>query len=205
MKAAVARRIVQFIAAGVMLAAVVPLGLGEDSAGQATSAPSGTDLADQTPLSQRILHKEVVVPATRAQLWRAWTTREGMAEWWVKHSLIELRVLGRFELHIKPDAPEGQRGAEGCRVLSYLPQEMFSFEWNFPPKVPSLRDSGAKTHVVLHFDDLGNGQVRVRLDQLGWQDGADWQAGYAYFDNAWAYVLNLLKDHFTNAATPTNS
>ena len=32
---------------------------------------------------------------------------------------------------------EGQRGTEGCRVLSYVPGEMFAFEWNFPPSIPT--------------------------------------------------------------------
>lgn len=157
----------------------------------------------QDDAETRILHKEVVAYASPQELWRAWTTPEGMAEWWVKDAHIDLRVLGPFELMMVPNAPEGQRGAEGCRVLSYLPYTMFSFEWNFPPKVPTLRAAGAKTQVVLHFDDQGDGTTRVRLDQLGWQAGDDWDAGYAYFDKAWAFVLDLLARHFAEQATRT--
>jgi len=153
----------------------------------------------------RILHKEAVVFASPREVWHAWTTPEGMAAWWVKDANIDLRVLGPFELMMVPDAPEGERGAEGCRVLSYLPYEMFSFEWNFPPKIATLRAAKAKTEVVLHFDDLGDGTTRVRLDQLGWQEGEDWDAGYAYFDRAWGYVVALLKKHFDEQATKVDS
>jgi len=154
---------------------------------------------------ERVLHKEAVVHATPAEVWRAWTTSEGMAEWWVKDSRIEPRVLGPYELIMIPDAPEGQRGAEGCRVLSYVPNEMLSFEWTFPPNVPALRSAGAKTHVVVRIDDLGDGTVRVRLDQLGWQEGEDWDKGYAYFDKAWGWVMEQLRGHFAEKATQTES
>jgi hypothetical protein len=32
--------------------------------------------------------------------------------------------------------------------------------------------------------------------QLGWRDGEDWDAGYAYFDAAWDHVLQRLEDSF---------
>jgi len=162
-------------------------------------------VADSEVPNERILHKEVVVHATVGEVWRAWTTSAGMAEWWVKESNIELRVLGPFELYMIPDAPEGQRGAEGCRVLSYVPMEMLSFEWNFPPTLASLRASGAKTHVVLRIDDLNDGTARVRLDQLGWQSGEDWDAGYRYFDRAWGHVVSLLEKHFAEKAARSES
>jgi uncharacterized protein YndB with AHSA1/START domain len=155
--------------------------------------------------ADRVLHKEVVVYASPQEMWRAWTTRDGLAEWWVKDGRVELEVLGPYELYLVPDAAEGSRGTEGCRVLSYLPHEMFSFEWNFPPGIPALRNAGAKTRVVLHFDDLHDGTVRVRLDQLGWQDSDDWEKGYAYFDKAWGWVIGQLQTHFAQKASRVES
>jgi hypothetical protein len=90
----------------------------------------------------------------------------------------------------------GRRGTEGCKLLSYLPKEMISFEWNFPPKIPSLRYSDARTHVVIRFRDLGDGRVQVDFSQLGWQEGDDWDAGYDYFDKAWSWVLEQLGKRF---------
>jgi hypothetical protein len=33
----------------------------------------------------------------------------------------------------------------------------------------------------------------VRFAQLGWQNGEDWDRGYAYFDKAWDWVLAEMK------------
>lgn len=151
--------------------------------------------SENEPVSKRILRKEVVVKASLDEVWHAWTTPEGIASFFSPESNIELRIGGAYELYMgKIKDASGQRGTEGCKVLSYIPKEMLSFEWNFPPKVAKLRESGAKTHVVLRFEDLSEGRVRVKFVQLGWRRGKDWDAGYAYFDKAWDWVLNQLKE-----------
>ena len=149
-------------------------------------------------VGERVLSKEVTVWATSAQVWRAWTTSDGIADFFSLESKIGLWVGGPYELYFGMTEPDtsGKRGSEGCSVLSFLPFEMLSFEWNFPPKTPTLRSSGARTHVVLRFEDLGDGRVKVRFDQLGWGAEDDWDQGYAYFDKAWDRVLDRLKKHF---------
>lgn len=152
----------------------------------------------------RVLEKEVTVAASLGEVWHAWTTVEGLASFFSKESKVELRVGGAYDmfLNIEPDH-HGKRGSEGCKVLSYLPKEMLSFEWTFPPTIPSLRDNDAKTHVVLRFDPIGERRVRVRFAQLGWRKGENWDAGYAYFDKAWDGVLKKLADRFEKAGSTT--
>lgn len=153
------------------------------------------------------LHKEAVVTASLDAVWHAWTTSEGIASFFSPESNIELRIGGPYELFMSMTEPDesGLRGSEGCKVLSFIPREMLSFEWSFPPKVPTLRNAHAKTHVVLRFEELPGGKVRVRFDQLGWKDGADWDAGYAYFDKAWSWVLANLQKHFEEKGDSASS
>lgn len=153
--------------------------------------------ADEPPMTGRIMRKQVIVPATLDQVWHCWTTEEGIATFFSKESHVELRPGGAFDIYfsVEPDR-EGKRGAEGMKILSYVPREMLAFEWGFPPSIPSLRYGGARTQVVLRFFDLGDGRVKVSFAQLGWREGEDWQKGYEYFDNAWSRVLGRLKDHF---------
>ncbi len=144
--------------------------------------------------TDRIVHKEVTVTAPREEVWRAWTTTEGVNTFFSPDAHVELRAGGPYEIYFIPSAPYGERGSEGCRVLSYLPMEMFSFEWNAPPSFGDLR--GIHTWVVLRLDELGDGRVRVRLDHLGWGEGEDWAALSDYFDKAWSYVLGNLEKRF---------
>ena len=144
----------------------------------------------------RRLHKEVLVPATPEAVWRAWTTKEELERWMAAEARVELRPGGPFEILFDRTSPEGQRGSEGCTVLSYLPEEMLSFTWNFPPSLPELREKSAHTFVVIRLRPEGSSSSRVTRDQLGWGEGPAWDRGSAYFDRAWGQVLETLEEHF---------
>jgi len=146
----------------------------------------------------RTLRKEVEVKAALPEVWSAWTTVDGVKGFFAPEARIELRPGGAYEMVFSPAAPIGQKGGEGCRVLSLLPMEMVSFEWNFPPSIPSLRGANAKTWVVVQLAETAPGMVRVRLSQLGWQHGEDWDKGFAYFDRAWGIVLERLQRRFAS-------
>jgi uncharacterized protein YndB with AHSA1/START domain len=143
---------------------------------------------------ERILHKESTVSSPVDRVWWAWTTSEGMATWWAKNSWIELRLGGPYELYFLLDQRRGWQGSEGCRILSYCPNEMLSFTWNFPPSIPEIRSE--HTWVVIRFVRLGRSKTKLVLDQLGWKKGRAWNAGWKYFDEAWEMVLHRFQGRF---------
>jgi len=144
--------------------------------------------------SDRILVKETLVPAALDEVWNAWTTTEGVKTFFSSKAKVELAVGGYFEIYFLLDAPYGSQGSEGCRVLSYLPMEMLSFSWNAPLEFGELREK--HTIVVLRFEELEPGKVRVVLSQHGWGKGEEWDKLYDYFNKAWSYVLGNLKKRF---------
>lgn len=144
---------------------------------------------------------ETAVAATPDACFAAWSSSEGLREWWVESSRVDLRVGGHFELYFLTDAPWGSRGSEGCRVLSYLPGRMLSFTWNAPPSLPKTRDQ--HTWVVLEFERAGEG-TRVRLTHTGWPASAwetepEWAETHAYFQRAWTFVIDRFAEHFGRA------
>ena len=162
------------------------------------ACPPGTTVAAAGDLSDRVIEKTCEVDLPVAELWRLWTTGDGMAEWWADDNTVDLRIGGPMELYMLPDAPEGQRGSDDCRILSFLPERMLSFTWNAPPNLPYTRPR--HTHVVLEFDDLGDGRSGLTLSHLGWpdqdwDDHEEWAETFAYFDEAWDEVIDLLVEH----------
>ena len=145
-------------------------------------------------ISDRRLIKEITVAAPVDSVWEAWTTPEGARTFFSSSNKIELRPGGPYEIYFIKEAAYGLRGSEGCRILSYLPDEMLSFEWNAPPDFGRLRNQ--HTQIILRFESISPKQTRVILTQTGWGVGDNWDRLYDYFDRAWAFVLGNLKKRF---------
>lgn len=176
-----------------VLLAALPTGADSQAARAADSAAETAAL--EVSGNGMILRKEVVVAADLDAVWEAWTTNEGL-RFVSEASNVELRIGAPYEWFLDLPADEnGLRGGEGARVLAFLPREMLAFTWTFPPATPGLRAARATTQVVVLFDETESG-VRVRLSQHGWQDGEEWQRGYEYFDQAWGFVLERLRERF---------
>jgi uncharacterized protein YndB with AHSA1/START domain len=137
-----------------------------------------------------LLRKEVLVGAPLEDVWRAWTTEEGV-RFIAEGARIDLRPGGPFEWYFSMDAPEGSRGGEGNTVLSIDPMRFIGFEWNAPPSFPAIRKQ--KHQVLLQLEPLGARRTRVVLTALGFGAGQQWKEVHAYFDDAWAAVLDRLK------------
>ena len=112
---------------------------------------------------------------------------------------IDFRIGGEFELWFAPDAPEGSRGSEDCRFLSYLPDRMLSFTWNAPPSIPDVRERRA--WVVVEFEPLSDTMSRVRLAHTGFGEGEAWDKTHAYFEQAWPGLLGAMQAGFAESSS----
>ena len=154
----------------------------------------GLALAWPVVAVERAINKEVLVNATPAQLWDAWTTREGIVSFFAPDARVEPRVGGAFHIHFDPGAPPGAKGADDMRFMALQPRQMLSFDWNAPPSMPQVRQQ--RSFVVVRFAKVDDKTTRVTLHHTGWGDGGEWDQAHAYFDRAWSNVLNSLKTRF---------
>ena len=146
----------------------------------------------------REIRVERIIQAPVARVWEAWTTPEGFQAVLDRPLSVELRPGGPYEVFFAPEAPEGQRGSELCKVLSFLPERMLSFSWNAPPKFPELRAKGPTTFVVVELRPLGPDMTKVTLTHLGWPSAPtelaeQWDGAFEYFTAAWPRVLDAFQ------------
>ena len=145
---------------------------------------------------EKAIRKEVVVAAPVQEVWKAWTTKEGLQSFFAPEAFVDPKPDGRFFIHFNPYAPAGLKGADDMRVLAVQPPGMLSFTWNAPPHLPQAR--GQRTVVILRLEPEGDAGTRVRLTHLGWGLGGQWDETYAYFDRAWGRVLDNLARRFVD-------
>ena len=144
--------------------------------------------------AQKLICKTRAVDCSLSAMWQRWTTHEGLLTFFGRDNKIELRPNGAFEIYFLTGNPYGLRGSERCKVLSFIPEEMFSFTWNAPPRFPEARASDAFTWVVVEFARIRGGRTEVTLRHLGWPDDARWEPVFGYFDEAWDSVLDSLEE-----------
>jgi uncharacterized protein YndB with AHSA1/START domain len=143
---------------------------------------------------ERAIVKSVEIAAPVAEVWKAWTTGEGLESFFAPSATVELRMGGRYEALFLPNAPEGLRGTDGCTVLGYVPERMLSFTWNAPPSFPSMRNM--RTFVVLLFEPAGQDATRLELRHAGWGAPREDADVFAYFDKVWDAVLAACQRRF---------
>jgi uncharacterized protein YndB with AHSA1/START domain len=146
-----------------------------------------------TGIPLRRVEQEILVAASPRDAWDAWVNPQRVVNFLGAEARIDLRIGGRFEILFLLDAPEGQQGAEGCRILAYLPGEMLAFSWNAPPQMPEIRF--LHTWVVVTFQEAAGGSTRIRLVQTGFGEGPLWDEDAAYFTAAWGRVLARCRDY----------
>jgi uncharacterized protein YndB with AHSA1/START domain len=143
---------------------------------------------------ERVIAKDVVVKAPAADVWKAWTTNEGIQSFFAPEAFVEPKAGGPFRIHFNPYAPAGSRGADDMRVLAVQDGTMLSFTWNAPPYFPEVR--GQNTYVTVRMKPVSDTETRVTLVHGGWGDGGQWDQVYTYFDKAWGTVLGNLQRRF---------
>ena len=143
---------------------------------------------------ERRVVKDAVVKAPVEEVWKAWTTSEGLRSFFGPEAIVDPRPDGAFHIHFNPYAPPGSKGADDMRVLAVQENRFLSFTWNAPPHLPAAR--AQRTVVAVRMHAASADETHVRLTHSGWGDGGEWDQAYAYFDRAWGSVLGNLQKRF---------
>lgn len=143
---------------------------------------------------ERAIRSTVVVAAPLDEVWKAWTTTEGVKSFFAPDAKVEARVDGPFEVYFNPYAPPGSKGADGMRFLALQEKKMITFTWNAPPSMPEVRKQ--HTYVTVRFKEKDDASTEVTLYHGGWGEGGEWDKAFAYFERAWTAVLTALEERF---------
>lgn len=184
------RRIFLFMVA--LLLNIVPVGSARVAQAQTTLMQGAVKVTVSREPVKR-LDFEVIVPASQQEVWKAFTTKEGLESWIAPSARVDLSLGGVWEV--------GYVGAQpgGGSVLSYVPMEMLSLHAMAPESFPTVRKEG--TIAVFFFERVAEKQTRVRLAQVDWKDGEEWDKAFDYLSKGNAILLNMLFKRFTNGPT----
>ena len=139
---------------------------------------------------------EAIINAPASEVWRLFTTREGMESWMVAHAAIELKVGGLMRTHYDPKGALGDPNTIVNQILSFEPERMLSIKVQQAPANFPLGDAVRDTWTVIYFQPLEPGMTNVRIVGLGYGEDAESQKLREHFRKGNAWTLEQLQKKF---------
>jgi uncharacterized protein YndB with AHSA1/START domain len=123
----------------------------------------------------------------------AWSTSLGAEGFFASKANIDQQIGGPYEIWFNP--ADERMSTKGCKLLSYVPREMISFQWRLPgDEFPELRD--ATSWVVVQLRPSGPYVTDVTITHLGLGDGPAWDRAYSHMRRGWDELAVRLQRRF---------
>jgi uncharacterized protein YndB with AHSA1/START domain len=133
---------------------------------------------------------EVTVPASRAEVWKAFTTSDGLSTWLTPGATVDLRPGGEWMARF----PGGSTG--GGTIVSFVPEKQLVLSALAPEKFPTVR--ATRTAAKFEFESRGDNETAVKLTQTGWKDGKEWDEAYEHLTAGNAELMATLHRRFVS-------
>jgi uncharacterized protein YndB with AHSA1/START domain len=168
---------------------------------------TSSDLMKGKTKTKHTIELEKVVNAPPAEVFKLWTSAEGVRKFFAPDARIGTRPGEEYTILFFPkEDPEGLvHGTKGARILELVPDKKMAFEWvtfagdkwkgrNAPPYAsPEIRNQvPLPTWVEMTFDEMPGAKTKIVFHHYGFQDGELWEQSQAWFTRAWSMVLDEL-------------
>ena len=144
---------------------------------------------------QRVLRHEMVIPAPVSEVWKAFTTSEGVRQWMAPVADVDLKLGGSIRTNYKADSKPGDPGTIVHRILSYEPERMISTQFTAPEGASGPARTAQAVWWVARMEPLPDGNTRLTYTGIGWGEGPEWDAAYQFFDRGNARTLEQLVNY----------
>jgi uncharacterized protein YndB with AHSA1/START domain len=158
----------------------------------AAEPPHVTESSFAVPNGDRVLQESIVVDATPAIIWKAFTDEATIRAWNAPLVHIDLRNGGTIEESYDPKATLGGPQTVRHRIITFLPERLLVLRnLSAPPGLPGAELYPTIVQVIT-LNPLSDDQTLVTLSGTGYGSGPDYDRLYAFFrqDNA-AYLVSL--------------
>jgi uncharacterized protein YndB with AHSA1/START domain len=143
------------------------------------AAVRDTSSIDQT--GARLLQDTVRIRAPTAAVWRALTDQAAYRAWAAPVSFVDFRIGGAIEVAFDRKGKPGDPANLKQQITAYVPGRLIAFR-NLPSTVgPPGFAVYPKLAIVMELKPVGDGETEVALSQVGYGQGADFDALYGFF------------------------
>ena len=133
-----------------------------------------------------------VVNAPIDEVWKAFTTKEGIEAWMVAKTDIDLRPGGSWRTSYSATSTLDDDTAIQQEILAFDAPRMFSFRTVNPPRTFPFPAAIVKTWTIVYFEPTAEARTRVTIRMLGFSDDAESVRMRAFFEQGNRQTLDEL-------------
>jgi uncharacterized protein YndB with AHSA1/START domain len=116
---------------------------------------------------------EGIVNAPIEEVWKSFSTKEGIESWMVAKTEFELRVGATWRTSYNKDSNLNDDASIHHIILAYDPGRMLAFRTIKTPGNFPFPNAILKTWNVIYFEPAGTGRTRVTTHMLGFEDNEE--------------------------------
>jgi uncharacterized protein YndB with AHSA1/START domain len=143
-----------------------------------------------------VVTTEAIVAAPIQDVWRAWTTREGMESWMVGKTDFELKVGAIWHTSYDKTSSLDDDTTIHQQLLAYDPGRMIAIRTVKPPKGFPFPNAIAKTWTVTYLEPVGESRTRVVARMFGFTPDDESQKMRVFFERGNQMTLDSLVKYF---------
>ncbi len=143
---------------------------------------------------------EGLVNAPIQDVWKAFTTREGIESWMAAHGDINLAIGGKMRTHYDPKGSLGDPKTIENTILCYDEPRMFSIKVSKAPEDFPFLKAVTKMWTVIYLDPVGVNQTKVSVVGQGFGGDEESRKMRDFFKTGNEETLQGLQKQFPSKA-----
>ncbi|GJM26418.1 MAG: hypothetical protein DHS20C16_28330 [Phycisphaerae bacterium] len=153
----------------------------------------------KTDAGERIVIQEVLIDASVAKVWKAYTTDDGWTAWASPAAKIDLRAGGTIRTHYTPTAKIGDAGTNTLHIINYVPEKVLTLQAELSERWPDVMKQDADNLMnVIVFESLGKKRTRLLSYGVGYRDDPAYDKLMEFFVPANEGLFAKLIDYVEN-------
>lgn len=139
---------------------------------------------------------EGFVNAPLTEVWRIFTTSEGLLKTGATQAHVDLRLGGEIRAHYDPKGQLGGPGTLVAQILAYEPERMLAMRITRAPADFPHPARLSELWTVLYLTTSGDDMTHVRIAGLGYSDDAESRTLRSFFEKHNRATLDRIAKHY---------
>jgi uncharacterized protein YndB with AHSA1/START domain len=149
-----------------------------------------------TQYGDKVLQLSIIVPATVKEVWKLFTTDEGLKKWIAPVAKIDMKIGGSIRTNYDSNKTVDDSSSIKLDIINYIEYEMLTLKVNLNNSFPAeAKKEDKNLQEILQFVKVGEHETKIISIMVGWGQGSHWDKAYSFFEkgNVWTYkeILKL--------------